>query len=495
MDRSSLLVFKSEIRSLVNSSIDNKCSLCIRCILRFCNVKQVFTNCTTDQMVADLSSFLDVIAQNINLIRNVFCNTCLDTLNDTFLEQICKQIECDLSEKSYLPLEDFQLQIHLPAVLTLRNSFFAKRLGLDKDETLSIKEVFKSLLASKLFKTINAKHKNDSNFIIELNFVHKKGEKECEQLVEISPETFYQKKCRKSTVESFINHTSIQRMLDQLNSSKMEQVTLDDIKESCTLPEIVYKFEPIYIGGRYMKYSRILSQTPWIFNGMSSVQERIYSGIEKYIKCNDIKFCSSGREDVDVRMLGNGRPFLLELLNPHIGNEVDLIHKISTYINETHQDVQVRDLQFVDKIDAQNFVKESEIDKAKTYQAICCLNRPMKDEDITILQSIKNLEIIQKTPIRVLHRRTLSDRSRTIYYLNGKRISINEIPEEHHNSIDNIFMLTLCVQAGTYIKEFVHSDFGRTKPNLCTLLPICEADIIALDVMEVKFDWPPVLNK
>lgn len=166
MDRGSLLVFKSEIRSLVNSSIDNKCSLCIRCILRFCNVKQVFTNCTTDQMVADLSSFLDVIAQNINLIRNVFCNTCLDTLNDTFLEQICKQIECDLSEKSYLPLEDFQLQIHLPAVLTLRNSFFAKRLGLDKDETLSIKEVFKSLLASKLFKTINAKHKNDSNFII-----------------------------------------------------------------------------------------------------------------------------------------------------------------------------------------------------------------------------------------------------------------------------------------------------------------------------------------
>jgi hypothetical protein len=34
---------------------------------------------------------------------------------------------------------------------------------------------------------------------------------------------------------------------------------------------------------------------------------------------------------------------------------------------------------------------------------------------------------------------------------------------------------------GTYIKEFIHGDFGRTQPSLCTLLE-CAADILSLDV-------------
>lgn len=33
----------------------------------------------------------------------------------------------------------------------------------------------------------------------------------------------------------------------------------------------------------------------------------------------------------------------------------------------------------------------------------------------------------------------------------------------------------------SYIKEFVHGDFGRTKPNLCDLMKT-DADILELDV-------------
>ena len=39
----------------------------------------------------------------------------------------------------------------------------------------------------------------------------------------------------------------------------------------------------------------------------------------------------------------------------------------------------------------------------------------------------------------------------------------------------------LATQAGTYVKEFVHGDFARTRPNLRDLLD-CDVDIIALDV-------------
>ena len=45
--------------------------------------------------------------------------------------------------------------------------------------------------------------------------------------------------------------------------------------------------------------------------------------------------------------------------------------------------------------------------------------------------------------------------------------------------------LDLCTQAGTYVKEFVHSDFGRTHPSVGSLLG-CEADILQLDVLGLR---------
>ena len=53
---------------------------------------------------------------------------------------------------------------------------------------------------------------------------------------------------------------------------------------------------------------------------------------------------------------------------------------------------------------------------------------------------------------------------------------VNESNPEHQ-----MFYLTLATQAGTYVKEFVHGDFGRTEPNVAQILG-CDVDIIALDV-------------
>lgn len=209
-------------------------------------------------------------------------------------------------------------------------------------------------------------------FLTELTFSHTSGDKECEQLVDISPEIFYVKKCRKSSVESFINHSSTLRVINQLDADALDQLKLSDIKEECTLSRIEFKHEPIYIAGRYQKYSRNLSQTPWIVNGdtlfMSSVQEKLAQGVQQYISCQEIKFCASGREDVDVQMLGRGRPFLLELLNPRLLTDTDVIGKIKSAINETNSDVKVVDLQFVNKFESQKFLKEGEQNKSKTYQ-------------------------------------------------------------------------------------------------------------------------------
>ena len=65
---------------------------------------------------------------------------------------------------------------------------------------------------------------------------------------------------------------------------------------------------------------------------------------------SDSRFSSSGREDVDVRMLGRGRPFLFELVNPRqVHLSQDELTKMQQSINESTQDVFVRDLQIVSK--------------------------------------------------------------------------------------------------------------------------------------------------
>lgn len=46
------------------------------------------------------------------------------------------------------------------------------------------------------------------------------------------------------------------------------------------------------------------------------------------------------------------------------------------------------------------------------------------------------------------------------------------------------------LQAGTYIKEFVHGDEGRTEPNLGSFLGCKEpAAILQLDVLEIHMDF------
>lgn len=149
-------------------------------------------------------------------------------------------------------------------------------------------------------------------------------------------------------------------------------------------------------------------------------------------------------------------------------------------------------------------LKEGEDTKTKTYRALClCRSEPPPSLDA--LNKISSLEIVQKTPVRVLHRRPLATRPRMIhsvkaYWVRPNRAKLpcengsekedslaikDEIPEPD----GNLFILDLTTQAGTYVKEFVHGDFGRTKPSVCQILNT-EVDIVALDVMSVNLNWP-----
>ena len=223
---------------------------------------------------------------------------------------------------------------------------------------------------------------------------------------------------------------------------------------------------------------------------------------------------ASGREDIDVQMLGRGRAFLVELINP-VTPEIDqslfaqIKNEIKTSSNNT---VKVNDFQIGEKEDITRNLKQGEMEKKKTYRALCVSTRALGQEDIDRIGKLKNLRIEQETPMRVLHRRTLSTRPKIIH-----GIQIEPIENECKT-----FYLNVTTEAGTYVKEFVHSDFGRTTPSLATILGDCEIDILELDVMvsaslfchsvirfsgycrtnlfvplssqEVCFDWPPKID-
>ena len=90
------------------------------------------------------------------------------------------------------------------------------------------------------------------------------------------------------------------------------------------------------------------------------------------------------------------------------------------------------------------------------------------DVDSMSTSSIYPLTIHQSTPLRVLHRRAAAIRARQVLTLEAKRID------------DHWFVLNLRTTAGTYVKEFVHGDCGRTHPCIRSMMG-GKVDIVQLD--------------
>jgi hypothetical protein len=85
---------------------------------------------------------------------------------------------------------------------------------------------------------------------------------------------------------------------------------------------------------------------------------------------------------------------------------------------------------------------------------------------------MKNLELQQKTPIQVLHRRPNSIQSRTVYKMNAKPISKDQLNHVEDldtdldlNETQQVFRLRLTTQAGTYVKDYSRR-FWKNKSQL-----------------------------
>ena len=334
-----------------------------------------------------------------------------------------------------------------------------------------------------------------------------------------------------------------------------------------------------YVYGRYRKLARGIPQTKWPCRSckgrgcqkcdqtglqyLSSVQGLIGDPLLEIFGSKEHAFHGMGREDIDVRCLGRGRPFVIELKRP-MKREIDS-EMIMKLINETSggqlevsdmrpsnrsEVVRVKDtpaeksytilyriepltqtdldaLTQVLEVPKNNQDRnrrrrdhhrgkkrevkpeaEPEIDYSTLKKAeltALCLERglaksgtkdvlverllnnqeeklPLPDQDyvLEIMEKLQGCTLAQRTPERVAHRRADKIRKRKVIETSDPSVSIDS---------DGIMRaeFSLRCESGTYVKETVHGDGGRTQPSIASLIK-AKCTVEWLDVADIHAD-------
>lgn len=394
---------------------------------------------------------------------------------------------------------------------------------------------------------------------------------------------------------SLVNHIA-RRLSDRLDginmvSDKPDVLALIDV---LTLT-VDLDIRAVYVYGRYRKLERGIPQTRWPCRACKgrgcercdhtglqykrSVQDLVGNPMLEIFEGKEHAFHGMGREDIDVRCLGRGRPFVLEVKEPKKRNfnaaklaeiindaangavEVSAMRQstrsevvrikdtpaeksytirftlepmneaeyavLTAPVDLTKDDVQKRstkkrrrqrrgdkeadrtkpleavievppsgpseaELTGMKKAELVALAEEHELKKtgtkAELIERILAALPPapatfdfMGDEEILkILESFNGMKLAQRTPERVSHRRADLIRKRTVYEAHSAMIEVNEHGERE-------IEFTLRCESGTYVKETVHGDSGRTQPSVAALLK-AKCKVMWLDVGDIHAD-------
>ncbi len=239
----------------------------------------------------------------------------------------------------------------------------------------------------------------------------------------------------------------------------------------------------LLLRGKYWKLARMISQAYWPTPAgpkYYSVEEAAW-GLLKLTGGDSIVLHAAGREDVDARMLGTGRPMILEVKNPR--RRYLSIEELEEAANKSARGL-VR-FKFTGRATRREvqLYKEEAAGVAKTYRALILTYHPVSGEDLRLLEDqLKGATINQWTPRRVLHRRRNIMRRRKVLDIKCKRL--------HGNLVECLIK----AEGGLYIKELVSGDEGRTSPSISSILGT-EAVCIELDVLGVEVPGVEVLEQ
>ena len=353
-----------------------------------------------------------------------------------------------------------------------------------------------------------------------------------------------------------------------------------------------------YLYGRYLKLERGIPQTRWPcrackgrgcercdYTGLQykkSVQDLIGNPLLELFGSKEHAFHGMGREDIDVRCMGRGRPFVIEMKEPKIRSiDVDEAMKminsaadgsieitglrdsnrsevvrvkdtpaeksytirfrlqplseaelvvLTAPVDLTHIDVQERGgkgkkqsskrkrrgdrkndhvkplptvidvvegpdeatLKAMKKAELVALAEEMKLEATGTKPVLIeriqaaappapvYIDLPEDDVILDTIAKLSGVKLAQRTPERVAHRRADLIRRRTVFETSKPSI---ETMEDGSREVE----FTLRCESGTYVKETVHGDGGRTQPSLSSLIK-AKCDVLWLDVGDIHAD-------
>jgi tRNA pseudouridine synthase 10 len=356
----------------IESTLASIQAICNRCILRFKGCRDPI-ELTASPVLPELS-----------------CPACLNLLN-TNHEALSAKIHEQLASKGYTGLSSFLTSIQLPfAPLAIRNR--AIRLYLEdalvpfieaastevkKDtscveskatepivestepiveeglpETITVREALKHIFSVAL-TTPTLLPARKSPLHIQIEFNHATLSDAWVWLTTIPSAEFEVRMKRKRGGDMVPEGLSINRVDKALAKLRVGdfKFPLNPVVGECVVESIKFLHEPMWIAGRYNKLARHISNSPWVIDGkrmtVDSVQELIDVVLIPAFGCKGVKFSSAGREDADVKMLGTGRPFYFEILDPKkVDMSAEDVMGLEKMINEGAKErLFVRDLQ------------------------------------------------------------------------------------------------------------------------------------------------------
>ncbi|MHA1771258.1 MAG: tRNA pseudouridine(54/55) synthase Pus10 [Candidatus Thorarchaeota archaeon] len=247
------------------------------------------------------------------------------------------------------------------------------------------------------------------------------------------------------------------------------------------------QISPIFIYGRYRKLKRGIPQSRWdckachgkgceLCGGTGrkypdSISEYIGIPMKEAAKGTRFKLHAAGREDIDVLMLGEGRPFVVEISEPKI-RTLDL-EALAREVNERAEGKVEIHLLKMTRREVSQLLQERASQNVKEYEALIRTEAPVDEKTLRLIEEkFRDITIEQRTPTRVAHRRADKIRIKRIYEVRLERVD------------EMIIKGNFRVQGGTYVKELVSGDDGRTRPSIAELLG-AKTECIELNVTAI----------
>ena len=250
--------------------------------------------------------------------------------------------------------------------------------------------------------------------------------------------------------------------------------------------QVEVQINSVFFYGRYQKFERGIPQTHWDcracrgagcdkcnFTGaqyLDSVEQLIGRPVITAFDAQNAVLHGAGREDIDARMIGTGRPFILEVVEPKKRSlDLTALEQEINRVSEGRVSVSIK------RWSERAEVETLKSNKAhKKYRILVEVDGALSaNEFANALKTLQGATIHQRTPERVAHRRADKIRERIV-------LDIEYVGEQ-----DGKFVVEVLGEAGLYIKELVSGDGGRTRPSLAEILDR-PAHVFSLDVVQVE---------